>query len=272
MEPFDLDEPTVFGDGRGEARDVNVADQLVGWGTDQSSECNPRALLWQSPTDADPINLHTEVQDPLDLFDETIAVALTNPDPLGNPTIVGHNEQTGEALIWHKGEQWIVTVLNTQIDSAACKWSLAQAHDINESGWIVGSGQHDGTTRAFLLTPLGDCPCDTNDDGVVDVIDLLAVLAVFGHDCPIGVICRVDCNGDCTVNVQDTNALLGAWGPCPGGLGLQGGVGGGVPSLGQALQLMGFSSVPAFQTWSTQASEDEVFVTAQVLAAIMTGH
>ena len=59
------------------------------------------------------------------------------------------------------------------------------------------------------LTP--DCPADLNGDGVVDVLDLLAVLAVWGP-CPG---CPEDINGDGVVNVLDLLEVLAAWGPCP---------------------------------------------------------
>jgi hypothetical protein len=52
-----------------------------------------------------------------------------------------------------------------------------------------------------------DCPADVNDDGVVNVLDLLAVLAAWGpcSGCP------EDINGDNTVNVLDLLAVLGTW-------------------------------------------------------------
>ena len=55
------------------------------------------------------------------------------------------------------------------------------------------------------------CPADINGDNVVDVLDLLAVLAAWGD--PGGV---EDINGDGIVDVLDLLELLAAWGPCPG--------------------------------------------------------
>ena len=37
---------------------------------------------------------------------------------------------------------------------AGSGWVLRTARGINDKGQIVGSGQHDGKDRAFLLTPL----------------------------------------------------------------------------------------------------------------------
>ena len=55
------------------------------------------------------------------------------------------------------------------------------------------------------------CLPDTNFDGSVNVIDLLALLAAWGPN-PGHV---ADINNDDTVNVTDLLALLGAWGACP---------------------------------------------------------
>jgi hypothetical protein len=53
------------------------------------------------------------------------------------------------------------------------------------------------------------CTADTNDDGQVDVVDLLAVLAAWG-----GSGGPEDINCDGVVNVLDLLELLSQWGPC----------------------------------------------------------
>jgi acetyl esterase/lipase len=53
---------------------------------------------------------------------------------------------------------------------------------------------------------------DITGDGVVDVNDLLALLAAWG-DCPGGSDCPADLNGDGVVNTSDLLALLAAWAP-----------------------------------------------------------
>ena len=67
-------------------------------------------------------------------------------------------------------------------------------------GWLVD--------QARLIQP---CPGDVDDNGIVDVADLLALLAAWG---PCGE-CPEDINGDGTVNVGDLLTLLAAWGDCP---------------------------------------------------------
>ena len=55
------------------------------------------------------------------------------------------------------------------------------------------------------------CPADVTGDGVVDVLDLLAVLGKWGT-CPG---CPEDITGDGVVDVLDLLEVLAAWGPCP---------------------------------------------------------
>jgi hypothetical protein len=54
-----------------------------------------------------------------------------------------------------------------------------------------------------------NCPEDINGDAVVDVLDLLALLAAWGNTGG-----PEDINGDGIVDVLDLLQLLGAWGPC----------------------------------------------------------
>ncbi len=57
--------------------------------------------------------------------------------------------------------------------------------------------------------PLPPCPADVTGDEIVDVLDLLAVLAAWGES---GV--PEDITGDGTVDVPDLLEILSAWGPC----------------------------------------------------------
>lgn len=56
------------------------------------------------------------------------------------------------AFIWRAG---VMTNLNTLIPSGS-GWVLQTARAISEGGQIVGTGTHNGVTRAFLLTPPTD--------------------------------------------------------------------------------------------------------------------
>jgi probable HAF family extracellular repeat protein len=68
--------------------------------------------------------------------------------------VVGWSGETqgpdSRAFLWRKGE---MLDLNKTIP-AYSGWVLNQASGINRRGAIVGTGQHDGATHAFLLTPV----------------------------------------------------------------------------------------------------------------------
>jgi len=63
---------------------------------------------------------------------------------------------------------------------------------------------------SVTVTSIAGCPEDVTGDGVVDVLDLLAILAAWG-DCPG---CPEDITGDDVVDVLDLLAILAAWGSC----------------------------------------------------------
>ena len=71
--------------------------------------------------------------------------AVSQPPPL-------RNNAGGEAFLWQRGT---VTVLEKAITGHSGEWLLTSAADINDAGQVVGDGTHNGTTRAFLLTPTG---------------------------------------------------------------------------------------------------------------------
>jgi len=58
-------------------------------------------------------------------------------------------------------------------------------------------------------TAWAECPGDTDDDAVVDVTDLLTVLAAWGSDDP-----SADLDGSGMVDVLDLLEVLSGWGPC----------------------------------------------------------
>jgi hypothetical protein len=94
-------------------------------------------------------------------------------------------------------------------------------------GWLVmGNEVGNRTSKKFVSKDSPDipaqprltieylpppCPWDCGDpaDGVVTVVDFLALLAQWGQ---IGVSCDFDGGG---VGITDFLQMLGAWGPCP---------------------------------------------------------
>ena len=70
------------------------------------------------------------------------------------------------------------------------------------------AGSQSGSAYVFQILD-APCPADVTGDGVVDVLDLLAVLVAWGQS---GV--PEDITGDGLVDTLDLLALLAAWGPC----------------------------------------------------------
>jgi hypothetical protein len=70
-----------------------------------------------------------------------------------------------------------------------------------------------GHTYIARLEPVATRPGDLNDDGTVDVLDLLFLLDAWGEcsECTRAA-CPADFNGDCFVDVLDLLFLLDAWG------------------------------------------------------------
>jgi hypothetical protein len=71
-----------------------------------------------------------------------------------------------------------------------------------------------GASESFRVSietspPAPACPADTNDDGHVDVSDLVIVITAWGGTQP-----GADVNDDGVVGVADVVAVLLAWGPC----------------------------------------------------------
>ncbi|MCI0363459.1 MAG: dockerin type I domain-containing protein [Phycisphaerales bacterium] len=61
---------------------------------------------------------------------------------------------------------------------------------------------------------LADVAPPPSGDGVVNIIDLLAVISAWGACSPPPAPCLADINGDGVVNVADLLAVISAWGPC----------------------------------------------------------
>ena len=78
---------------------------------------------------------------------------------------------------------------------------------------IVNDGGFCCTTEICVLIP--DCtpaalPSDLDGDGIVGVVDFLALLAVWGSCSDCGT-CAADFDGDCSVGILDLLILLGNW-------------------------------------------------------------
>ncbi len=84
------------------------------------------------------------------------------------------------------------------------------------TGWIAHRPgeiglRHEDDVDALETYIVQSCPGDVNHDGMVDVLDLIAVLSAWGA-CGG---CDEDINGDGVVDVLDLLIVLSNWGPCP---------------------------------------------------------
>jgi hypothetical protein len=82
----------------------------------------------------------------------------------------------------------------------------------DDGRWLTGWGNSGspGNTVTWVVELPGDstpCPADINGDGLVDVVDVLALLAAWGTD-------GADINGDGITDVVDLLVLIAAWGEC----------------------------------------------------------
>ena len=82
---------------------------------------------------------------------------------------------------------------------------------------IVGAlfdGDNGNASGSAYLFDASSCPWDLDDNAVVGVPDLLALLGNWGP-CPPKGDCPADFDNSDTVGVKDLLILLGNWGPCP---------------------------------------------------------
>jgi hypothetical protein len=97
-----------------------------------------------------------------------------------------------------------------------CSLTLLEDHDGDGfADLAVGAQQeegfgHDQGAVWILFLDAETCAGDVTGDGLVDVLDLLAILAAWGQS---GV--PEDINNDGVVDVEDLLLLLAAWGECP---------------------------------------------------------
>ncbi|MCH7849523.1 MAG: FG-GAP repeat protein, partial [Planctomycetes bacterium] len=96
-------------------------------------------------------------------------------------------------------------------------WSVAISGAPGKETAIVGAYEDDdnGTNSgSAYLFDASSCPWDLDDNAVVGVPDLLALLGSWGP-CPPKGDCPADFDNSNDVGVKDLLILLGNWGPCP---------------------------------------------------------
>lgn len=116
------------------------------------------------------------------------------------------------------GAQW--STLGAGVNQSGDQWmtpaeTLSVFDDGDGPALYVGGSFTGAPSMENYLTKWQGCPVciapDLNCDGVVDVSDLLLLLAAWGQ-CPTGEDCPADMNGDGVVDVSDLLILLSMWG------------------------------------------------------------
>jgi formylglycine-generating enzyme required for sulfatase activity len=141
-----------------------------------------------------------------------------------NPCGFNTPEEDGQQDFLHVTACWSIFGDVHEVDVNGCgpaDWNLSLIEwsaDCNNDG-IVDYGQ---ILNGQLLDTNGDgvpdvcevdpCPADVNGNGVVNGVDLAAVLCAWETDGESEG--GADVNGDGTVNGQDLAFVLSAWGPC----------------------------------------------------------
>ena len=105
------------------------------------------------------------------------------------------------AMIWNEGQ--MPTSLHEQVPDTPLTSSIIAAN--NHGDLLVR-----GDTLNWILDEI--CPGDLNDDGSVNVTDLLELLGLWGADG--GGQCFSDLDGSGSVDVGDVLVLIGEWGEC----------------------------------------------------------
>ena len=215
----------------GEVQGVNNSGELVGASVEcigsQLAHRKKRAVYWVD-TAAEPFNLGQLVIDFEGGAGEEDTQSIANGISETSPRVVaGWNSTDLYAVAWKADGQggWdlikLIDVIDPDIPIGT--WTdLIEATDANVNGWIVGYGIIDPgapdppIVRGFLLIPMpapNSCVGDTNDDGMVDVEDLVNVILDWDTD---GSANGGDVDGSGTVDVGDLIAVVLNWGPCPG--------------------------------------------------------
>lgn len=211
-----------------QSRGVSDTGALVGYGyTAASSPCKQHAVYWDTAAANPPLDLG--VVGDLVADDQTVALRINNNDSPDTLQVVGYQLASPDlAFLWecdgacHLLANWSAKELDGTILHCSDFWSIRQAHDVNDNGWIISIADADPAgpldLHAVILFPEQDCEVcclgDLDCDGDVGVKDLLILLGSWGP-CPAPpATCLADLDCDGSVGVEDLLILLGEWGPC----------------------------------------------------------
>jgi probable HAF family extracellular repeat protein len=135
---------TLPGFGDIEAHGINNQGQIVGWTNRRvpGGSALYQAFEWQKG--------RMRALPDLPGTNDTRATAINNGGEIVG-RFVGHVSRKGDerAVLWKDGRIYSLTDLIPKHSG----WVLEEALGINDHGWIIGNGTHNGVARAFLLRP-----------------------------------------------------------------------------------------------------------------------
>ena len=82
------------------------------------------------------------------------------------------------------------------------------ADDVGD-GSVIEAGLDSISLARLICEDDNQCEGDVDDNGIVNVNDILQVIAVYGTNDPSG-----DANADGTVNISDILLIISHWGEC----------------------------------------------------------
>jgi probable HAF family extracellular repeat protein len=136
-------------------------------------------------------------------------------------SLINSQSSSLRAFIW-KQETGMRNLKNVLLDAGAQggleNWILAQANDVSDDGSVIVGWGHPAQfapAQPFIaIIPTTKTPGDINGDGVVNVIDLLAVISAWGPcpSPPAPPACPADVFTDGVVNVADLLFVINHWG------------------------------------------------------------
>lgn len=153
-------------------------------------------------------------QNGLEEFGSSVAIendiAVIGADRTEENGVIG----SGSAYVFRFiNNQWTETdklIASDNSLNAAFGFSVAISDTNVLVGAVHGNGVEDDSGTAYVFEISTSCPGDTDNNGVVNIADLLTLIAFFGTDEPVA---DLDDNG--IVNVADILILIANFGSCP---------------------------------------------------------
>ncbi len=199
---------------------ISGATAIVGaWNDDDNGLDSGSAYLFDTTTGRQIAKLLPDDGAAADSFGWSVAIS---PDGIGTTAIVGagrdddNGSSSGSAYLFDvtTGRQIAKLLPDDGAVGDLFGFSVAISPDGIGTTAIVGAywdDDNDPFSGSAYLFDAATCPWDLDASGGVGILDLLALLAVWGND-PGG---PPDFDGDGTVGILDLLTLLANWGPCP---------------------------------------------------------